>query len=165
MPGLVRGWLLEPGSLTQRLRQGCPDGFHLDLLEQRLMRPLRDEALALGRPSHEVAMVRQVRLCCKGVVWVHARTVIPLPSLERGLRRLTRLGARPLGEVLFADPTMTRGEVEVIRLTPGHFLHAQSGAAGDEVLWGRRSVFTLQRQPLLVSEFFLPWLWRAGPGR
>ena len=161
VPDSLRHWLLEPGSLTQHLRRCCGGRFHVQLLGQQLSRPLRDEASALGRPPHELALVRQVRLCCDGQVWVFARTVIPLPSLKGGHKRLTQLGTRPLGELLFADPGMQRSEVEVAPLPPAHPLHPLSGATTGEGLWGRRSVFTLYHQPLLVSEFFLPTLWRA----
>ena len=165
LPDDWRSWLLEPGSLTQRLRHCCGGRFHVELLGQQLQRPLRDEAEALGRPPHELALVRQVRLCCDDAPWVFARTVIPLPSLNSGLKRLDQLGSRPLGELLFSDPGMQRSIVEVSRLWPGHPLHPLSGAAPDTPLWGRRSVFTLYRCPLLVSEFFLPQLLTRGMPR
>jgi chorismate--pyruvate lyase len=165
LPDAWRSWLLEPGSLTQRLRQCCDGLFHVSLLDQQLQRPLRDEARLLGRPPHELALVRQVRLCCDGKPWVFARTVIPLPSLKSGLKRIDQLGNRPLGELLFSDPDMQRSTVQLSRLWPGHPLHRLSGATPNAPLWGRRSVFTLYRCPLLVSEFFLPQLLERGMQR
>lgn len=119
------------------------------------------EARTLARPLQELALVRQVWLLCAGHPWVFARTVIPLPSLRGGLRRLALLGSRPLGTVLFADPRMERRPLEVARLTPRHRLYHMAtapGAANIPAIWGRRSVFRLQDKPLLVSEFFLPSL-------
>lgn len=156
----LRDWLLEPGSLTRRLRACCDGQFHVQVLSQKLQRPHRSEAQALRRPAHELALVRQVLLCCDTREWVYARTVIPLPSLRGGLQGLTRLGNRPLGELLFADPGMQRGPIEVSPLRGA--LPGQSHLHETDSSWGRRSVFTLWGQPLLVSEFFLPALWRGS---
>lgn len=117
------------------------------------------ESRALGRPQQEIGLVRQVHLLCGDTPWVFARTVIPLPSLKGGLRRLTQLGNHSLGAVLFADPRLQRSPMEVARIEPRQRLYRRSrGTAipdGNPV-WGRRSVFHLQGNPLLVSEFFLP---------
>jgi chorismate--pyruvate lyase len=54
---------------------------------------------------------------------------------------------------------MERGEVEVARLTAGDGLYQAASARLDdkpEVIWGRRSLFTLRGKPLLVNEIFLP---------
>ena len=61
--------------------------------------------------------------------------------------------------MLFADPTMQRGPVEIARLTPCDKLFPaaiQQLAQHPEMIWGRRSLFTLGGKPLLVSEIFLP---------
>jgi chorismate--pyruvate lyase len=162
---LERDWLLDDSSLTRRLQQACAGRFHVEVISQRLERPMLSEARALGRPPREIALVRQVRLHCAAQAWVFARTVVPLPSLEGGLKRLTLLGCRPLGAVLFADPKMRRQPLEIARITPRHRLHRMAAASEpDARLWGRRSVFTLQGNPLLVSEFFLPTLLRNQHG-
>jgi len=168
LPELWRDWLLDRTSLTQRLQQACGGRFHVEVISLRMQTPMLSEARALRRPSQELALVRQVRLLCDGAPWVFARTVIPLPSLRGGLRPLALLGNRPLGEVLFTDPTMHRSSVEVTHLKPGRRLfNCALAHTPDEAseLWGRRSVFTLQGQPLLVSEFFLPPLAKRRPCR
>lgn len=162
LPPVWRDWLLDKGSLTRRLQQCCDGRFHVELLSQGLERPMLSEARALGRPATELALVRQVRLHCDEQEWVFARTVIPLPSLNSGLRRLTRLGAKPLGAVLFADPRMQRGPIEITQIKPRHRLHRLAMPTGNEPLWGRRSVFILRDCPLLVSEFFMPPLDSKG---
>jgi chorismate--pyruvate lyase len=157
----LRHWLVDDSSLTRRLRCACPGRFRVELIAQRMERPMLSEARALARPPREIALVRQVWLLCDERPWVFARTVIPLPSLHGGLHRLAMLGTRPLGEVLFADPRMQRQPLEIARVTPRHRLFHMATArtgAGDATLWGRRSVFRLQEMPLLVSEFFLPAL-------
>jgi chorismate--pyruvate lyase len=166
LPEQWRDWLLDRSSLTLRLQHACSGRFRVEVISQRMEPPMLSEARALGRPPHERALVRQVRLLCDDEPWVFARTVVPLPSLRRGLRQLALLGSRPLGAVLFADPTMRRSEVEVARIKQGKRLFRRAmatSATTAQEIWGRRSVFTLQNQPLLVSEFFLPPLATRSP--
>jgi len=163
VPPDVLPWLLDTGSLTERLIAACPGRFAVHLLGQQRTRPLREEAAALGLASGVQALVRQVQLQCDARPWVLARTVIPLTTLTGPRRRLARLGNRSLGAVLFADPTMTRGPVEVTRLPAGSALFRVVTASLKKPppdLWGRRSVFRLNGWPLLVSEYFLPSLAR-----
>jgi chorismate--pyruvate lyase len=54
--------------------------------------------------------------------------------------RQTTIGGKPLGEILFNDGSIVRGEMQIT--------HADN-------LWGRRSTFTIGQTKLLVSEFFL----------
>ncbi len=165
LPGSWRDWLVDESSLTRRLRCACSGQFSVELISLQMERPMLSEARALARPPQEIALVRQVRLRCDGKPWVFARTVIPLPSLQGGLRRLALLGTRPLGEVLFADPRMEREPLEIARVTPRHRLYnmAMTGKEKEAgAIWGRRSVFRLQDKPLLVSEFFLPPLLRQN---
>lgn len=168
LPERWRCWLLDRSSLTQRLQRACDGQFSVEVISQQMETPMLSEALALGRPPQELALVRQVRLLCDDEPWVFARTVIPLPSLRKGLRQLALLGTRPLGAVLFSDPTMQRSEVEVTRLGRSKRLFSMAlgnGTTGVPEIWGRRSVFTLRNQPLLVSEFFLPPLAEKRPCR
>lgn len=108
-----------------------------------------------------IARVRQVRLLCDGIPWVFARTIIPYTTLQGSVRRLKLLGSRSLGEVLFADKSMLRGELEIAAIRKGDLLYQQATQGlrnQPAVIWGRRSVFYLSDKPLLVSEIFLPKL-------
>lgn len=152
-------WLLDRASLTRRLQQMCPGEFRVQVLSQVRDTPRLDEALVLGMPPREMAIVRQVWLLCGVTPWVYARTVIPVTSLRGKLQRLASLGTRPLGGVLFADPGMRRGIVELAELLPGHTAHTAATAHMRQTpaaVWGRRSVFNITGKPLLVSEIFLP---------
>lgn len=159
LPAAVRAWLLWDGSLTAGVRARCPDTFELWVLRQRWLQPRADEARALGLAPGRRALLREVALCCSGEPLIMARTIIPAASLRGRQCRLAALGRRPLGELLFRDRSARRGRFAVARLTL-----AQAGvAAGDrrgQPVWGRRAVFHLGGVPLLVSEFFLPALWR-----
>ncbi len=159
IPDGIGGWLQDSGSLTARLKATCPGRFRVRLLRQEWERPLYSESRTLRMRLGEVAFVREVELLCDDTPWVFARTVIPARSLRGPARHLTLLGTRPLGEVLFADPHMRRGPMEVARLLPRHPLYAAATAermkTPDEI-WGRRTLFHLAGAPLLVNEIFLP---------
>lgn len=118
-----------------------------------------NEAKTLNMRVSSRALVREVHLLCDGKPWVFARTVIPPHTLKGKLRRLAKLGKKPLGAVLFADKSMHRAEMEIACIEPGQQLyqlathHLQQPV---QPIWGRRSVFYLNKHPLMVSEIFLP---------
>jgi len=159
VPQDVLRWLLDPASLTRRVQAACTGRFRVEVLGQGYARPQRNEAQRLGMRDGSSAFVREVHLLCDEHPWVYARTVIPRTTLTGPRRHLTRLRNRPLGAVLFADPTMERGPVEIAHLTSGDRLYPRTlldRFPPHGGIWGRRSVFTLAGFPLLVSEIFLP---------
>ncbi len=158
VPREVRAWVADQGSLTRRVVARCPGRFRVRVARQAWERPLPSEARLLGSPS--IALCREVLLLCEDQPWVFARTLIPRSSLRGGVGRLRLLGERPLGEVLFANPSTRRLRMEVARLIPRdrlwrHAAHA-AGMVGARPLWGRRTLFLFSGKPLLVNEIFLP---------
>jgi chorismate--pyruvate lyase len=162
VPALLRSWVYEQGSLTARIRQHCTgEAVRVQLLSQRWEHPLLEEAQAVATRPGSVALVRQVYLMCGQRRVVYARSVMPRLTLTRTHARFSRLGTRPLADILFADPRVQRVAMEFARLRPGEALFrlaARSLPAQPPNLWGRRSVFALGGRPLLVSEVFLPAL-------
>jgi chorismate--pyruvate lyase len=159
-------WLSDTGSLTARVISACPGQFRVRVLWQGWGRPLESERRALGLKRDGVALIREVELQCDDEAWVFARTVIPASSLQGEARRLTLLGSRPLGAVLFADPGTRRGRMEVARIDRRHALF--QGACGHwqtrpTELWGRRTLFCYRGKPLLVNEIFLPGIPTVAP--
>lgn len=139
-------WVASRDSLTARLvAAGGQRAFRVRLLDQRLGRPRRDEALALGLPLGRLTWLREVALCLDERPWVMARSVVPLDGLHG--QRLDRLGERSLGSWLFRQPDLARGPIEVTA-DPSFF-----PAAGGP--WARRSVFRHRRFAVLVQECFL----------
>lgn len=151
-------WLFDRASLTDKL-VACAEGdFNVVVLRQAMRRPLFSEARELGLSNSRFAVVREVALVGKGVPWVYARTVIPLPSLSGALGCLRFLGNRSLGSALFADPHLQRGALQVARIHPD-YLPNDSLLKDASPTWGRRSVFSLKGKSLLVTEVFLNALW------
>jgi chorismate--pyruvate lyase len=158
-------WLLDSSSLTRRLQQTCSGQFCVFPVSHRWQRPQLNEAQALGVRPHERCFIREVHLLCDDQPWVFARTVIPVRTLTGSQRRLTRLGKKPLGAVLFADPGMRRSHIEIARLETGQILFESAIkplSKKPAEIWGRRSAFFLDNKPLLVSEIFLPKIGYGG---
>lgn len=161
VPTELRSWLFDPGSLTRRVQAACGARFRVELLEQQWRRPHPEELRRLRLRPGVRALVRHVFLSCGEQPWVFARTVVPRATLSGGERQLARLGTRPLGAVLFADPGLERHAMEYAAVGGRYRSYAPVAAAApelDEGIWGRRSLFCLRGKPLLVSEFFLPAL-------
>lgn len=141
-----RNWLLDRGSLTQRLISASHGRFRVRLLSLRHGRPTRSEARALGLPPGRLALIREVELLGNDEPWVYARSVFPVDTLTGPQRRLRGIGSRSLGTLLFREPSMRREPLQISTLR----------LPGGERLWARRSVFRVAGKPLLVCEVFLP---------
>ena len=153
LPTSLRPWLWERRSLTRKLRAHCAGRVTVRVLSHRWDWVAPSERAALHMGWRERGFVRQVELYCADAPVIFARTVIPAATVAaRG--RLTRLGNRALGDVLFADRGVRRDTVRVARLTPRHPA-LRSARSLNAPVWGRRSRFTLGHAALLVSEFFL----------
>ncbi|MCW9024834.1 MAG: chorismate lyase [Gammaproteobacteria bacterium] len=158
-PSSLLCWLYDSGSLTRRLQAACEGSFCVEVIDQSWQRPMLNEAVRLGISAERLALIRQVYLYCNNKPAVFARTVIPAQTLSGPQRHLASLGSRPLGAVLFANPNMSRDEMEVACIRNGQRIFTSATAKLErvpDVIWGRRSVFYLDRKPLLVNEVFLP---------
>ena len=150
-------WLIDRGSLTDRVRERCAT-FRVELVFQGPHRAARDERFIAGGREQR-AYVREVFLSCGHTRVVFAHSVTRLANLRGTWRGLVRLGTRPLGAALFADPRVRRCPLRFRRLRPGDELHARACAATGKrlpALWARRSLFILGKSPILVTEIFLP---------
>ncbi len=156
--GKLRVWLTDRGSLTARMiEHGCQ--FNLIRISEQLKRPQYDERRVLALRAGELAVVREVILRDGPLPLVFAHTVVNPRDLRGSWRGLSRLGSRPLAEMLFHDPTITRMPMEYKLLRSPSLLLASVNdllglMPGD--CWARRSVFLKNARPLLVTEVFLP---------
>ncbi|HQR51418.1 MAG TPA: chorismate lyase [Methylophilaceae bacterium] len=156
--GAYRHWLVDAGSLTRRLQAHCK-AFSVQKVRQQRGRALRDEAQLLGMRAHENALLREVFLCCGDRPLVFAHSVLPRSSLRGAWHGLGRLGPRPLGAALFANPVVVRTPLSYRKLAPSHALYRRAAELLNNkppCLWARRSVFTLRARSIMVTEVFLP---------
>jgi chorismate--pyruvate lyase len=154
--GRYRPWLTDRGSLTARIAERCP-GVHVRVLFQGLRRPDRDEGFVFAHRGR--MLVREVFLCCGDTPVVFAHTVLDPDDLHGVWRSVAKLGTRPLGAALFADPRVRRYPLHVRKIGWHHDLHRRLRrhvGGAPRSLWARRSLFRSHRSPILVTELFLP---------
>lgn len=158
----LKSWLLDPNSLTARLKSHCHQ-FRVELLGQRIEICQENESVALIS-SGEKVLVREVLLFCDEKPQVFARSLLPLSSLTGAEQALANLGTQSLGQVLFNNPSLERQTIEVAEFNAvssvgklaKHLQLSSSYLPLPENLWGRRSIFVLESKPLMVAEVFLP---------
>lgn len=160
--GPYRPWLTDRGSLTARIASRCPD-VRVEVVFQALRRPDRDERFLFPHRGRAKVMVREVFLVCDGVRVVFAHTVFYPGDLCGPWRSVAKLGNRPLGAALFADPRIRRHPLRQRRIGRHHELQRRLRAFVPDApasLWARRSLFRLHDSPILVTEVFLPEILR-----
>ena len=143
----LKNWLLDTGSLTERVQSLCHH-FSLTLLGQQTIPPHQNELSLLNRDAEQAFQVREVLLCGNNTPWVFARSVIPQQMVEA---ELANLGQQPLGKRLFNDARFVRSAFQLCKLCS-----SSMGYSKAQTLWGRRSLFTLNNQKMIVAEVFLP---------
>lgn len=164
-PRDLRPWLAARGSLTARLMAHFPE-IRVSVLRQGWDQPHGDEIaiMQLPRGGTQVA-VREVILASRGTPLVYAHSITARSALARGFHLLGRTGSRPLGALLFADPTIRRSPLAWRCIDARHPLYQSARAATGPLpprLWARRSLFHSGRDVLLVTEVFLPALTQAA---
>lgn len=148
IPAQLEPWLFCAGSLTLKLKQHCQQ-FRLELINE-CWQELPDFLQQQWQQPR--GLQRDVILWCDGRACVYAQSWLPESTLLQ-LEPLARLGSQPLGEYIFQHHSLQRGEIELALLPVGMRLPV----LGEQPqLWARRSVFSVQQQPLLVQEIFLP---------
>ncbi len=153
-------WLIETGSLTARLQRRYAD-FSVQTLRLANAKQLRDEAYCLHTASYKLALVREVLLVGNQHAVVFAHSVLPKASLRGEWYGLGKLGNKPLGAKLFANPKVKRTPLSYKKLAsnnPLFGLATQHLTQKPSFLWARRSVFSLNCASILVTEVFLPQL-------
>ncbi|MCF6253761.1 MAG: chorismate lyase [Thiomicrorhabdus sp.] len=150
-------WLTTKGSLTARLRQLCPT-LEVEVLSEKLEQPLANESQSLGLQPNEHAWIRCVLLRGGGENWIYARTVIPHFSESNAWAHLQQLGNKPLGEVLFQDNNIQRTHFTFAKQSLAIWPYLPLSSSPNSIPFGyaRRSIFTQQNTPLLLTEVFLP---------
>ncbi|MEO8104247.1 MAG: chorismate lyase [Betaproteobacteria bacterium] len=155
--GRLHPWLASRGSLTARIIEHFRR-FNLVRIVQRAELPNVDERRELGLRDRELAVVREVLLRDGEAPLVFAHSVAARRDLRGAWRGLSRLGARPLADMLFNDLAVVRLPMEYRKLDARHPLYRRAQQVAPfaaRAVWARRSVFLKNGRPLLVTELFL----------
>jgi len=156
-------WLTDNGSLTARLQQRYTD-FSVKKVSLKYAKPLHDEAALLRHPMYKHALIRDVMLMGNYESVVFAHSVLPHAALRGAWNKLGRLGNKPLGATLFANPKVKRTPLAFKKLSRIHPLYQCASKhlpQAPTFLWARRSIFSLHTSHkkyanILVTEIFLP---------
>src|SRR4051812_44437569 len=117
IPNQLRDFLLDPGSTTHRMQREYASQTKVNLIWQDWRIPHQQEATLLQLPLRRNALIREVYLSCQNKIWMYARGVFPARLFTGKHRKLlAELDTRPLGKLLFSDPTMRRSEFEIALL-------------------------------------------------
>lgn len=157
LPSDVGSWVYEPGSLTKRLRDYYGKRFAVSILFHQWKPAFLSESRLLHAPEQHYHLIREVLLHAEDKPLILARTILPTKTIKIAKRNLSHLGTRPLGEVIFAYPDLERLQLEICSAAPNDWSQGlREQIAIEQAVWGRRTIYAIQKQPLLVSEFFLP---------
>lgn len=161
---LVKSWLLDNGSSTKRLKAITGNNLNVEVVNQGWVRALREEKSLLGIRDGQKTLVREVILYCKNIPWMYGRSVFPITIFTGKTKYLFKsLNERPLGELLFNEKSLQRGQFEYCLLNSRDTKYPllKYYNFNQENLWARRSIFFLQDSSLLLTEVFLPQMLHA----
>ena len=161
MPQQIVDWLMEPSSLTLRIKNTFSAPFSVEVKGQGLAKPFLADAQCLGQPPYQHALIREVLLKVDDVSFVFARTTLPRKTAH-SLQELTHLGNKPLGEVIFGYPNLKRVGLDFAKVDMRTLNNEiQPLLNGEPHLWARRNTYQINKRVFLVSEFFLPALFNV----
>jgi chorismate--pyruvate lyase len=165
-PAQIRRWLTDRKSLTMKLMEQSEE-FRVQCLHQERARSLVDESAEVGLIKCVSVHEREVLLRCDDVPVVFAHTVVPLSATASDWPFFSSLGNRSLGSTLFGDPQVVRGSLQFARLSAEHpLVRRVCKAVGlselSVPLYARRCLFKRKNGLLLVTEIFLPSLFRRN---
>ena len=157
LPEPWRYWLGVQGSLTQVLTAAGGQACMLQVQQEGMGEPWPEERDFLSLPALGQHWIREITLS-QAQPLVYARSIFP-QSLLVECPQFSQLGTQVLASLLFSDPDVRRGAIEVAQLSHEHLLFQSIIAAGlvneGQSLWARRSRFHRREQQLLVCEVFL----------
>lgn len=129
-------WLSYKPSLTQKLREFTANQITFKLCYE-----------AWGETNNQTAWIRKIQWLLKNVCWIEADLIIPETSINSETECLLSTKERPIGELLFQEPSLTRTDFEFFQ--PADFNKKFP-------VWIRQSTFYFKQQPLTLQETFFP---------
>ena len=155
-PHTLWPYVVEVGSLTERLKAKAGGAFHVRVLEEGAAQLSAEDGALLQAKAGEPGFMRQVYLCGSEPL-VYARSV----AVGEGARWLQELGDNPLGAKVFAEKDVRRSPIQATHLSPGQTLFDAAVARLERKpmeLCARRSLLTVKGAAILIYECFLPGL-------
>lgn len=154
IPSPWRLCLLDQGSPTQHLIFASKGTFQVQIPRQEVGRPQRSEQNMLNMPIRSLALIREVLLYGNDQPWVFARSILPLSSLTGRQRHLRKLGNQALGALLFADPLMRRGAIQISRIKAEALAPLSGVSSSSMSLWAGVRYFISTRNRFWLVRYF-----------
>jgi len=151
-------WLASRDSLTKKLERYAASDIKVNVLSQGWSTPHLDECSILELTPDATVLVREVILCAHGDPLVHARTVIPQTAYAGSFSFVAEIGSQPLGQWLFTQPGVERGDIEIKQCKDFWVQEAPFE-------WGRRSTFLYEKSKILITEYFVEDFLNAYPSK
>lgn len=156
MPLSVASWLLDPGSMTERLKRSCRELSIKIHFEGFLAADTLGEEV-VGLPPASKFWLRESQMEADGVPWLYCRALAPQSVLDDGKLDLARLGTVPLGAKLFSRSLKPqRDSMEIFAIEPPSVLQKLIGAPATCRWWMRRSRLLAADYAIVITEVFLP---------
>lgn len=150
--------LADDGSLTRRIRTACSGRFEVKVIDQEVIQPDEDERALLGLHEPDTALCRRVFLCCDDSPRIFAKTVIGRTDKNEALiERVSGLGTKSLGSILFKDPLAQKRMTHLARVGVDHSFFSgikMINTFDQEELWVRRTLYDYEQGELMVYEAF-----------
>ncbi|WP_370632058.1 chorismate lyase [Pusillimonas sp. MFBS29] len=160
---IQKHWLFRPGALTAGLRQ--LGNVQLRVVNEQAIGLHPDEAWMLRRDPRDPVWLREIMMSIDGIDCVFARSFTPLKASHGLWQGMRRLRSRPLADMLYHNPQITRSPFFACRLHQqnpfygtARRIYGLDRPAAHKLL-ARCSVFWRGGEPLLVAECFLPEFW------
>lgn len=156
-------WLTRPEALTAGLRQIGQVRLQVVREQADSLKPA--EAWLLGLPPKSPIWMREIMMSIDGIDSVVARSFTLLGASHSWWQGMRRLSTRPLADMLYGNPQITRSGFFSRRLDSQQPFYATikrtfgRQAPPAEALLARCSVFWRSCRPLVVAECFLPDFW------
>ena len=137
----ILSWLNEPGSITSRIKSSS--NFRLRLLRDApgVIDSVEDDLIIA---NYEENNIREVVLYSDEKPLVYAKSIIPIETINFGLRLLGNLKENPLGDILFSDPEIKKK----------YMLFAKF-QSNEKIFYGRKGIYAVKGYPFSVCEIFL----------
>ena len=133
LPKIAWDWLTDKTSLTKRLKQFTQNKINFCLIQ--------DWQLQNTQYS------RKIEWRLNSDLWIKANLLLPQKSVNQDTKHLLEINTKPIGEILFEDPSLTRTD----------FLFHQE----SDLIWTRESIFYFKEQPITLIETFYSDFFKA----
>lgn len=162
MPLSFQKVFFDAGSMTAIMKKLSNDKMAVTVVSHSWQKSDESECQNLSL-NNNWGIGREVILHGKDQPWIYARSFFPESVVKAHGQQFLALGQRPLGEILFSNPAVSRSHINVACLFPWHREYKKAADAFEnkpEFLWARRSHFFLPSGKIILLEVFSPQMER-----